>query len=62
LTHNFISLARARELSNVNNGEYNWQITIPSKLKTKAKKLGYAVWVSGKNTLQPIQATGAWKD
>jgi len=61
LTHNFVNLARVRELTSVNNGEYSWQITIPSKLKSKAKKLGYAVWVSGKNTLQPLQATGAWK-
>jgi len=62
LTHDFVNLARVRMLSSINNGDYQWELKIPSKLKTEAKKLGYVVWVSGKNTLQPIQSVGAWKD
>ena len=62
LTHNFVNLARVRELSSIKNGEYQWEIKIPSKLKATAKKLGYAVWVSGMKALQPIQSTGAWKN
>jgi len=62
LIHNFVNLARVRKLSTLNNGEYSWEVDIPSKLKSNAPKLGYAVWVSGENTLQPIQSVGAWKN
>ena len=62
LQHEFVNLAHVKELSKPKNGYYNWRIKIPKKLKATASKIGYAVWVSGKTSQQPLQATGAWAE
>jgi len=57
LEHRFVALGlNSQMMSGASNGTYSATLAIPEDARTKA----IAVWVSGKDFLKPLQATGGW--
>ncbi len=56
LEHHFVALGLANETMTASSGTYTATLTLPDDARTRA----IAVWVSRRNSLTPLQATGGW--
>jgi hypothetical protein len=56
LPHDFVALTYETHRSD--NG--NWEVSIPDVAEFQAGRLAVALWVTGEDALEPLQASGGW--
>lgn len=56
LPQEFVVLTHAQHLSN----DGSWRLNMPANPYPDIKRLAVALWVTPKDSLQPLQATGGW--
>ena len=60
LEHDFVVLSLARESLSSREGAFRTALTFDKSQKAIGGRLGVAVWVTRRNSLEVLQATGGW--